>query len=189
MDTTDSHRQFQGSSVISLALVMTGILCTAVIGGAVGAGGGNWGVALPLMWAVWLPIAIICGTRSLWDKRFAAGGSRLHRLRALIGSWYGWTGLATTAVLGAAWMLFGRYGIHPRGGLWLIPEIGIPVVLLLFRGIPRRIGAGLAVTLLIPTWPFLLVGAIVVLGPPALIYVLAVGISRLIGLGSRRSDG
>ncbi|WP_188831032.1 hypothetical protein [Nocardia camponoti] len=90
-------------------------------------------------------------------------------------------------MLFAVWMLFGQHGIHPAGGLWLVPEIGIPLGLLAFRGIPRRIGGGMLVLPIVPFWPYFLVMAIVVLGPPVLLYLVIVGVSHLIGLGGRRS--
>ena len=130
-------------------------------------------------WIVWLPIAVLSGTRRRWDPSFASG-SRLARIRTFLKEWVGVIGVATAVCALVLWIVLSPYGIHPRGGYWLVLEIAVPVGLLAFRGAVRRIGAGLSIVLAAPLWPFLLIGALVLLGPPLLIYLATIVITALL---------
>lgn len=128
-------------------------------------------------WALWLPIALLSGTRTLWDKNFYAGGTRRQRIRRFLGEWVGITGLVVAAVAIAAIVILPADVFGPRAGYWLIPEIAVPVLLMCFKGYPRKIGTGLLIALAAPAWPYLLLGGIAILGPAAVVYLIAVTIS------------
>lgn len=138
-------------------------------------------------WVIWLPIAVLSGTRRLWDESFARGPSRPARVRTFLAHWVGWIGARTAVVAVVLWITLSPYGIHPRGGWWLIPEAALPIALLTVRGSIRKIGAGLALALTTPLWPYALFGAIILLGPPVLIYLLTITLARL--AGNTRSGG
>jgi hypothetical protein len=70
-------------------------------------------------------------------------------------------------------------GFHGTGsvgktsyGFWLIPEIGVPIVMLAFHGVIRKVGAALLVTLPAPLWTYLLLGGAVLLGPTFIVYLV-----------------
>ncbi|NNH75291.1 hypothetical protein HLB23_36495 [Nocardia uniformis] len=129
-------------------------------------------------WAFWLPIALLSGTRTLWDRGFVGGGTRLQRIRAFLGEWVGYVGILTAAALIVLSVNFHDSGIHPRLGWWLVPEIAIPLAMIWFGGVARRCGIGILIALAAPLWPYLLFGAVVILGPPAVLYLITLAISH-----------
>ncbi len=114
----------------------------------------------------------------LWDKDFASGDSRFKRIRRFLAEWIGWIGLSSIAGLLLIWVAFSPYGIHPRSGYWLIPEVTIPAAMLVFRGVVRKIGLGILVALASPLWPYLALGGIAILGPPIVVYLISIWISN-----------
>lgn len=169
---------------VSLGL---GIAGTALMLGLIASDQADKVAAVLGTWAFWIPIAILSGTRRLWDPSFEAGGTRLQRIRAFLAAWVGYIGVLTAAVLILVWAVFRTDAIHPRTGWWLVPEIAVPVAMLFFGGAVRKIGVGILIALAAPLWPYLAVGGVVILGPAALVYLLTVAVSNVIVSGQRKA--
>jgi len=177
---TEPEQQASGiPSAYTLLVLGLGLPGTALLVFLVSrADGGGLSGTIFGAWVIWVPIAILSGTRSLWDNNFAAGGTRRQRIRAFLAEWFGWTGLLVIAALLVSWGVLSSHGIYPRTGFWLIPEIGVPIVMLAFRGVIRKVGAALLVTLPTPLWIYLLLGGVVLLGPPFIVYLVTIAITR-----------
>ncbi|NKY87082.1 hypothetical protein [Nocardia veterana] len=181
LSVTDPASPHSTVPIYTATVLGTGLAATALLLGLTACDQIDKMAAIFGSWVIWLPIAIASGTRRLWDRNFAEGLSRRARIRAFLAEWIGWIGVGTAVVAVVLWIALSPYGIHPRGGYGLIPEIGVPVALLCVGGAVRKIGAGLGLALAAPLWPYLLFGMVVLLAPPFLVYLITIAVSRLIG--------
>lgn len=181
MTVADSSRSrrfgmYSRDSWMTPLLVTPGVAVTLLVflGGEASSG---FGSKVFTAWGVWILTALACGSRTVWQRGFAQGGSRLQRTRYFIGFWYGWVGLATTALVVFAEVVFAPL-------TWLTPSVyGIvaacAVVALVIRPPVRHVASGVLISALGPAWILIAFAAVVVVTVPAIVYLVTVGVSAV----------
>lgn len=145
-------------------------------------GGGGAFQLLVVAWVIWSLTAVVCRSRTMWQRDFLSGEGWYSRIARFLRHWYGLTGMATTILILLGWLVFAPI-------TWLTRPLYIAIVLvaagsLFIKGQVRKVAAGILVAAPAPAWIVLLLVAVVVLAIPGLVYLATIVVTNAI---SRRS--
>ncbi|MGU3292500.1 hypothetical protein [Williamsia sp. M5A3_1d] len=180
MTSDDPERSAAAPPLLSTRAVDMLLLPTFVIAGALSAliavagADGSLAGRVAGLWLIWTPIGVTIATRGVRDRAVAARGNPFRRAALVLRKWFGWTGIATSAVVIVALLLTAPNEWMSRG-LFISIAAGA-CALLLIRGPVRQVGAGILVACAAPIWPYiLLVGAALII--PIIVTLLTAALS------------